>query len=182
MGTTPAALEAVRWGSHAALGVLWAGAFLAVWSLSNCAPILLLQALPRNTRRSLAWCCAGHNVRAIALAVQLLLLAMPHSIAAKTWQIKPVEQPRGRDILYSLGLLTGAKAHMGLLRGLPQTWRTCGRSSGSPAGRAASRPARRRWGRRARACWPGRGCRCRAGAARRCRRRSACPPAPAKAN
>ena len=57
MGTTPAALEAVRWGSHAALGVLWAGAFLAVWSLSNCAPFLLLQALPAQEHPQK--CCLG---------------------------------------------------------------------------------------------------------------------------
>ncbi|KAK9821443.1 hypothetical protein WJX81_007458 [Elliptochloris bilobata] len=35
LGSAPRSLEAIRWGSHAALGVLWAGAFLAVWSLSN---------------------------------------------------------------------------------------------------------------------------------------------------
>jgi len=38
VGSTPASLKAIRWGTHTALGVLWAGAFLAVWSLSNCAP------------------------------------------------------------------------------------------------------------------------------------------------
>lgn len=74
MGTAPAGLEAVRWGSHAALAVLWAGAFLAVWSLSNCAPTL--------TFRGTAWggsgrllahhSSAGHSSLAFGMRLSLL--------------------------------------------------------------------------------------------------------------
>ena len=46
VGTAPGSLEAIRWGVHAALGVLWAGAFLAVWSLSNCASLLAASLAP----------------------------------------------------------------------------------------------------------------------------------------
>ena len=83
VGTAPASLEAVRWGAHAALGVLWAGAFLAVWSLSNCAPWQRCSGAAWGRPESLlAHCCFSRSIAACAEALHLALrLAFPSCTA-----------------------------------------------------------------------------------------------------